>query len=170
MTPRMSLTCKHCQMSFATEAARPECPSCGGMLEAESLAFIADSDRPFRTLMADELRRLGFRVEVFSHGAGLLDSVRAERPALLRANVYLSGMLGVEICEQVKEDETLPTKVLLIGAIFRPDRYKARPTSLYGADGYCEEGLSSEAFSAVVRKALEPARDSVALSGESEQR
>lgn len=134
------------------------------------MAFIADSDRPFRTLMADELRRLGFQVEVFSQGDGLLERVRAERPALLLANVYLSGMLGVEICEQVKADESLPTKVLLIGAIFRPDRYKARPTSLYGADGYCEEGLSSESFRAAVRKALEPARDSAEVSGGREER
>lgn len=117
-------------------------------------AFIADEDRPFRAFLVDELRRLGFEVEVFSCGEGLLERIRGERPALLLANVYLSGMLGVEICEKVKEDVSLPTKVLLIGAIFRPDRYRARPTSHYGADGYCEEGLSADAFRKIVGKTM----------------
>lgn len=103
--------------------------------------------------MVSELEKLGFRVEVFSSDEGLFDRIRSERPALLLVNVYLRGMLGVELCEAIRAESDLPTRVLLIGAIFRPDRFRSRPESYYGADGYLEEGLSSESFAAVVRKA-----------------
>ncbi len=167
----MTLNCKHCQISLASEGAGAFCPGCGRTLETENrIAFIADADRPFRAFMAEALSTLGFHVELFNSGEGLLERVRAERPALLLANVYLSGMLGVEICEKVKADETLPTRVLLIGAIFRPDRFKARPTSHYGADGYCEEGLSSDAFCKVVRNVMDSSCNSKAAAGEGRAR
>ncbi len=120
--------------------------------------------------MAEELRELGFEVVLFSTGDGLLDRVCVEKPALLLANVYLSGMLGVEVCEKIKGDESIPTRVLLIGAIFRADRYRARPTSLYGADGYFEEGLSAEAFRGIVLRALEEAGEPNLSGGEKNQR
>jgi hypothetical protein len=57
-------------------------------------------------------------------------------------NVYLKGKLGVEISEEIKEDPALArTKVVLIGALFRANRFRANPTNLYGADEYIEEQI-----------------------------
>jgi two-component system response regulator MprA len=149
----MMLTCERCGAEL--EALVDGCPSCRRAGDsAAHVAFVADEDRPFRALLVSELTRLGFRVEVFSGGDGLLDRIREERPALLLANVYLRGMLGVELCENIKAQQELPTRVILIGAIFRPDRYRARPESHYGADGYLEEGLPEGKMESIVRSAL----------------
>lgn len=145
----MMPTCERCEAAVE-ESAGGFCPDCGVVL---NLAFIADEARPFRDFMVSELTNLGYRVEVFSNDEGLLDRIRRERPALLLANVYLRGMLGVELCETIRAIPDLGTRVLLIGAIFRADRFRSRPESHYGADGYLEEGLSAENFVTIVRKA-----------------
>ena len=145
----MMKTCERCEAAVE-ESSGGFCLDCGVV---PNLAFIADEARPFRDFMVSELSELGYRVEVFTSDEGLLDRIRRERPALVLANVYLRGVLGVELCEAIRAIPDLGTRVLLIGAIFRADRFRSRPESLYGADGYLEEGLSAESFAAIVRRA-----------------
>ena len=162
----MMPTCERCEAAV-DESSEGLCPDCG---VAANLAFVADEARPFRDFIVSELTKLGYRTEVFSSDDGLLDRIRRDRPALLLANVYLRGLLGVELCEAIKAEPELETRVLLIGAIFRADRFRSRPESHYGADGYLEEGLSSESFAAIVRKAAGKALPRVAGGGDPGER
>jgi len=67
-------------------------------------------------------------------------------------NVYLKRKLGVEIAEQIKKDATLAsTKVILIGALFRANRFRAYPTNLYGADEYIEEQIPEKEFRQIIQ-------------------
>jgi response regulator RpfG family c-di-GMP phosphodiesterase/DNA-directed RNA polymerase subunit RPC12/RpoP len=117
------------------------------------LAAIADEPRPFRAFLAEHLRRLGFDVALFETGEPTLDYVRRTRADLAIVNVYLKGKLGVEVTEDIKSEPSLAhTRVILIGALFRANRFRANPTNLYGADEYIEEQIPEKEFRQIIRK------------------
>jgi response regulator RpfG family c-di-GMP phosphodiesterase/DNA-directed RNA polymerase subunit RPC12/RpoP len=116
-------------------------------------AAIADEPRPFRHFLGEHLRRLGFEVHYFETGEPALEHVRSTRADLLIVNVYLKGKLGVEVTEEIKADPALEhTRVILIGALFRANRFRANPTNLYGADEYIEEQIPEKEFRQILRK------------------
>lgn len=165
-----------------TRAVRVACPSCGNQLvlkpppagtaaDAPSavpsaapprppaeprparMAVIADEPRPFRQFLGEHLRRLGFEVAYFETGDPALEHVRRTRAELVIVNVYLKGKLGVEVSEEIKADASLNrTRVILIGALFRANRFRANPTNLYGADEYIEEQIPEKEFRQIIRK------------------
>lgn len=117
------------------------------------LAAIADDPRPFRAFLGDQLARLGFDVTFFETGDTTLDFARRMRADLVIVNVYLKGKLGVEVTEEIKADPALEhTHVILIGALFRANRFRANPTNLYGADEYIEEQIPEKEFRQIIRK------------------
>jgi response regulator RpfG family c-di-GMP phosphodiesterase len=172
----MDLTCKQCGAIFRASIASPlatavrvACPSCqfqmvlkpktaaGDLplpprIPRRHIAAIADEPRPFRQFLGDHLRELGFEVAYFETGVPTLDFVRRSRADLVIVNVYLKGMLGVEVTEEIKSDATLDTKVILIGALFRANRFRANPTNLYGADDYIEELIPEKEFRQIIHK------------------
>ncbi len=116
-------------------------------------AAVADEPRPFRTFLGEHLKRLGFDVTFFETGDPIAQFVRSARADLAIVNVYLKGKLGVEVTEEIKADPLLSsTRVILIGALFRANRFRANPTNLYGADEYIEEQIPEKEFSHVIRK------------------
>jgi CheY-like chemotaxis protein len=163
----MDLTCKKCGSTFRaavalplTTAVRLACPRCQFqmVLKPKSgkrvrIAAIADEPRPFRSFLGEHLRRLGFEVEFFETGEPALEFVRRAHADLLIVNVYLKGKLGVEVTEEIKADPSLGrTRVILIGALFRANRFRANPTNLYGADEYIEEQIPEKEFRQIIRK------------------
>jgi response regulator RpfG family c-di-GMP phosphodiesterase/DNA-directed RNA polymerase subunit RPC12/RpoP len=163
-----------------TRAVRVACPSCGNQMVLkpqpasgpsvaagaspaaqpaaapkahQRVAAVADEPRPFRQFLGEHLRRLGFAVEYFETGDPTLEFVRKTRAELVIVNVYLKGKLGVEVSEEIKADPTLTnTRVILIGALFRANRFRANPTNLYGADEYIEEQIPEKEFRSIIRK------------------
>lgn len=169
----MELTCKQCGSKFRAalelplaRAVRVACPSCGNQMVLKPasasaptpmpkrrIAAIADEPRPFRAFLAEHLRRMGFDVTLFETGDPTLDYVRRTQAELAIVNVYLKGKLGVEITEEIKNDASLSnTRVILIGALFRANRFRANPTNLYGADEYIEEQIPEKEFRQIIRK------------------
>lgn len=117
------------------------------------MAAIADDPRHFRAFLGEQLNRLGFEVAFFETGEPVLDFVRRTRADLAIVNVYLKGKLGVEVTEEIKADRALDhTRVILIGALFRANRFRANPTNLYGADEYIEEQIPEKEFRQIIRK------------------
>ena len=169
----MDLTCKNCGSVFRaaitlplTSAVRVVCPRCQYQmvlkpkaattpmrLPRRRIAAIADEPRPFRQFLGEHLRRLGFEVQYFETGVPTLEFVRRTRADLVIVNVYLKGMLGVEVTEEIKADPSLAeTRVILIGALFRANRFRANPTNLYGADEYIEEQIPEKEFRQIIRR------------------
>jgi len=161
-----------------TRAVRVACPSCSNqmvlkpaagsapaplpatpqddaptMTKRRRVAVIADEPRPFRSFLAEHLRRLGFDVTMFETGEPAFDFIRRARADLAIVNVYLKGRLGVEVTEDIRADALLAdTRVILIGALFRANRFRANPTNLYGADEYIEEQIPEKEFRQIIRK------------------
>jgi len=160
-----------------TRAVRVACPSCSNQmvlkpaasttqprndqpatlhntpLPTRRTAVIADEPRPFRSFLAEHLRRLGFDVTLFETGEPAFDFIKRSRADLAIVNVYLKGRLGVEVTEDIRADASLAhTRVILIGALFRANRFRANPTNLYGADEYIEEQIPEREFRQIIRK------------------
>ncbi|HVT02670.1 MAG TPA: response regulator [Thermoanaerobaculia bacterium] len=143
--------------SVATPPERPASPA------HRRHAVIADEPREFRNFLGRELEGAGFEVSYFDTGDAALARVRETRAELVILNVYLKGKLGVEISEEIKGDPDLKrSKVVLIGALFRANRFRANPTNLYGADEYIEEQIPSKELQQMVRKLFPAVRDSAA--------
>src|SRR5213075_2906210 len=55
--------------------------------------------------------------------------------------------------EEIKADPAISSaRVILIGALFRANRFRANPTNLYGADEYIEEQIPEKEFRQIIRK------------------
>ncbi len=169
----MDLSCKQCGSKFRaavqvplTAPVRAACPSCGNQMvvkpktqpgtassKGARIAAVADEPRPFRTFLGEHLQRLGFEASYFETGDAALEFVRRTRADLAIVNVYLKGKLGVEVSEDIKNDPALSkTRVILIGALFRANRFRANPTNLYGADEYIEEQIPEKEFRQIIRR------------------
>jgi len=130
-----------------------QAPAPPAVLRRRRLAAIADEPRPFRRFLGEHLGRLGFEVQYFETGEPALEFVRSTHADLLIVNVYMKGKLGVEVTEEIKADPALEhTRVILIGALFRANRFRANPTNLYGADEYIEEQIPEKEFRQILRK------------------
>ncbi len=115
--------------------------------EPGATVLIADEARPFRDMLLQALGALGVRHAVVDDGESALRYVQENRPRLLLVNVYLRRLLGIIVCERIKADPQLrSTRVVLIGALFRKDRFVREPDRLYGADDYIEEAITPEAL------------------------
>ena len=124
----------------------------GSTQKQRRTAAIADEPRPFRDFLGAQLRRVGFDVQFFDTGEPALDYVRRTHADLAIVNVYLKGKLGVEVSEEIKADAALAhTRVILIGALFRANRFRANPTNLYGADEYIEEQIPEKELTQIIQ-------------------
>lgn len=191
----MEITCKKCAAVFRaivdlplSGPVRVACPVCRQQLTLRPApstevtppprpavkqreAVIVDEPRPFRTFLGAQLEKLGFKVTFFENGEPALDLVRRAAAALVIVNVYLKGnRLGVDICEDIKNDPKLgPTRVVLIGALFRANRFRANPTNLYGADEYIEEQIPEKEFRQIIRRLFPEVGPTVEKSSESHE-
>lgn len=171
----MNLICKNCSARF--RAAIPEplarpvrliCPSCSRQMvlrpvdgrapatappssRRRRFAIVADEPRPFRDFLEHQLDQMGFEVRLHDEGTDVFDMVEQSRADLVVLNVYLRGKLGVEISEEIRRDPLLKeTKIVLIGALFRANRFRANPTNLYGADEYIEDQIPAQELRQIV--------------------
>ncbi len=170
LTSPVRVACPRCQYQMVLKprtssgmhpvAEAPEPPP--AQLPRRRTAAIADEPRPFRQFLGEHLRRLGFDVSYFETGDPTLEFVRRARADLVIVNVYLKGKLGVEVTEEIKADSSLThTRVILIGALFRANRFRANPTNLYGADEYIEEQIPEKEFRQILRKLFPQLGDAV---------
>ena len=120
------------------------------------LVLIADEPRAFRSFLRKSLEEMGCRVIVLDDGAATEEYLRdSETPHVAFLNVVLRNVMGFEICEKIRANPSLKkVKIVLIGAIFRIDRFRRNPANLYGADDYIEEFIVRQDLRERMRKLL----------------
>ncbi|OGF61458.1 MAG: hypothetical protein A2Y62_12255 [Candidatus Fischerbacteria bacterium RBG_13_37_8] len=111
----------------------------------EPIAIIADEPRIFREYLQKWLESMGFRTHLANDGREALNLLHHMFPDVLLLNVYLPVIMGINICEKIKNHPLFKKiTVVLIGALWRTDRFRREPGNLYGADGYIEEAISKK--------------------------
>lgn len=152
----MNMNCTSCDTAFDASHAALDCPSCGSAVQVplplRRTAVVACEAGTARNVIAAALKQLGFDLVIYPSSAGLLEELRQLRPQLAILNVTLDGGMGLTLCERARQDSSLDsTRFVLLGSIHRPDRFRAKPRSIYGADAYLEEPSSV----AEVRRVIE---------------
>jgi predicted Zn finger-like uncharacterized protein len=152
----MTLTCPSCATQYRVDPAQAapgrkvRCRNCAQVFAVPGpsdgrLVLVADEPREFRDLVQRTLEAFGCRVETSDDGEAAFRFAVANRPALIILNVYLKRMLGVAVCEAVKGSPDLRgTRVVLVGTVFKSDRFIRAPGNLYGADDYFENVITEE--------------------------
>jgi DNA-binding response OmpR family regulator len=110
---------------------------------------IADDDDGIRDIFRLILEREGYELIIYSEGATLLQNMRTELPGVYLLDKQLSGMDGLDICKQLKNDtSTQDIPVIMISAT--PGLKDMSIAA--GADDCLEKPFSRKDLLAIVEK------------------
>lgn len=115
--------------------------------------LVADDEDDILKLVRFGLERDGHRVVMASDGAGALEAVRAELPALCVLDVMMPKLSGLEVLQRLREDpRTAEVRVILLTARGR-EADVDRGFEL-GADDYVTKPFSPQELRRRVRAVL----------------
>jgi DNA-binding response OmpR family regulator len=121
------------------------------MSEATTTILVTDDDRRMLLLMAQALREAGYEVLEASSGKECLEAVKAHHPDILLLDVMLPDTTGIELCRQIKADESLQgIFVILLSGVQVSSDYQADGLNV-GADGYIIKPVSNKELLARVQ-------------------
>lgn len=108
-------------------------------LDPEKLVVVAIADADLGKQAAAAVEDWGLHSAVTFDGVEAVLTIQRMLPRAVVLDAALPKMFGFQVCELLKRNESLKhIKVVLVGAIHHPDRYRRTPGELYGADLYLE--------------------------------
>ncbi|MDT7836168.1 response regulator transcription factor [Aquabacterium sp. OR-4] len=117
---------------------------------------VADDEPNILVSLEFLLQREGFEVTLARDGQEALDAVRAVRPALALLDVMMPRLSGLDVCQQLRADDSLAgLRIVLLTAKGR-DTDVAKGLAL-GADAYLTKPFATKALVQRLRQLLEPA-------------
>ncbi len=115
---------------------------------------IADDEPNILISLEFLLQREGFEVTLARDGPQALQAVRAVRPALALLDVMMPGMSGLDVCQQLRADDSLAgLRIVMLTAKGR-DTDVAKGLAL-GADAYLTKPFGTKALVQKLRELLE---------------
>lgn len=122
-----------------------------------SRIFVVEDDTDIAELVAHQLGRAGFDVEVFHTGSDVMEQVRRQQPDLVVLDLMLPGLSGFEICRMMRgESSTATVPIIMLTARTEEDD-RVRGLEL-GADDYLMKPFSPRELVARIRAVLRRAQ------------
>jgi DNA-binding response OmpR family regulator len=113
--------------------------------------LVTDDGPEIRLMSTMLLRRAGYEVLEASTGQECLDVVQVHHPDLVLLDVMLPDITGIQVCRQIKNDESLKDIfVILASGIQVSSEYQADGLDI-GADGYIIRPIPNKKFLARVQ-------------------
>jgi response regulator RpfG family c-di-GMP phosphodiesterase len=113
--------------------------------------LVVDDNTDILLLSTSILRRAGYAILEASTGKECLDAVLTHHPDLILLDVRLPDMSGIEVCRQIKSDDSLEDIfVILASGIEISSEHQAEGLNI-GADGYIVRPLSNRELLARVQ-------------------
>ena len=137
----------------------PQAESKGDILRPT--IFVVDDESPVREAMRGLLQEEGWTVEVYSSGEAFLEAYRARREGCLVVDVRMPRMSGLELLERLKTEGGGPPVIMITG---HADIRLAVRAMKAGAMAFLEKPVQYDELVVNIERALELARNSVALS------
>ncbi len=135
----------------APPLAAPDPGEPGPVFDRERLVVVAHADAEMCKLVAEALERWGLQTLVAHDGVEAILSIQRALPRVVVLDAALPKMYGFQVCEVVKRNESLrETSVVLVGAVYKDDRYRRAPSEIYGADVYVEPPDLPDALHAIL--------------------
>jgi DNA-binding response OmpR family regulator len=101
--------------------------------------LVANESRVFCREVEKILTEEHFELFTCHDGKDALAAIEEIRPDVALLDVALPSMYGFQVCEAVRKNPALSSKLILVASIYEKTRYKRAPISLYGADDYLEK-------------------------------
>lgn len=76
------------------------------------MLFLVDDDSKLRRLLVKFFEDNGFSTQDFSGGAGVVESVIAEPPAVVILDIMMPGETGLQVLRRIREQSTVPVIML----------------------------------------------------------
>ncbi|GCE47893.1 two-component system alkaline phosphatase synthesis response regulator PhoP [Thermosporothrix hazakensis] len=115
--------------------------------------LVVDDEAVLVETIAYNLEQSGYRVVTAADGYSALDAARREKPDLVILDIMLPGMDGLEVCRQLRrEDSTATTPVLMLTA--KGDEIDKVVGLEVGADDYVTKPFGRRELLARVRALL----------------
>ncbi len=115
--------------------------------------LVADDTPAILDVLQQILEMEGYEAVTTPDGREVLRLLDAEQPDLLLLDIRLPGCDGVEICRQVKQQETLcQIPILLMSAYQDIQQIGAQS----GADGFLQKPFQMSALLSTIASALKP--------------
>lgn len=115
---------------------------------------IADDEPNILISLEFLLQREGFEVTLARDGQEALEAVRAVRPALALLDVMMPKLSGLDVCQQLRADDSLAgLRIVMLTAKGR-DTDVAKGLAL-GADAYLTKPFATKALVQRLRELLE---------------
>ena len=105
--------------------------------------LVVDDETDIVALVAYHLAKSGYRVSTAVTGADALALARQERPALLVLDLMLPDLSGLEVLEQLRDDETTRGVAVLMLTARKEEQDRIRGLSM-GADDYLTKPFSPQ--------------------------
>ena len=149
------------QAEAPSRAMPAPAPETGTDRDLSRLVLIADPNEERGKQTVAAIESWGLEANLVHDGVEAMLSIHRLPPKVVVLDVALPKMLGFQVCEVVKRNESLRhIKVVLIGAIRDQDRHRRDPADLYGADVYLEQPDLPDALLPLLREAGLPGSDS----------
>ena len=141
----------------------------GTVKDRSRLVLIGDSDPARAKLSAAAIEDWGLEPILVGDGVAAMLSIQRMLPRAVVLEAGLPKMLGGEICEIVKRNESLrETLVVVVGVSHPEERYRFEDSALYGPDVCLEQPDLPDALKAILREAGLPSQMDDAGPGGSE--
>lgn len=105
----------------------------------DSLIYICEDEKNIALLLRHLLRKQGYQVQTFPHGADLLQGLERQLPDLLLLDIMLPGLDGLALLDKIRQKHNFP--VLMLTAK-RSSQDAAKALAL-GADDYIRKPYDS---------------------------
>jgi len=116
--------------------------------------LIAGDDPSLASQLCQVVETLGYEVLLASDSASALHSWRMDRPQLMLLGVALQGVSGIDLCRQIREDDSLgsDTPIIIVTAGSSEDEIIGGFVA--GADDYVSRSFSASQLAARIRAVL----------------
>jgi DNA-binding response OmpR family regulator len=115
--------------------------------------LIADDEPNILISLEYLLKREGYAVHVARDGQEALDVMRRERPRLVLLDVMMPRKSGIEVCQEMRGDETIKDTLVLMLTAKGRDTDVAKGLGV-GADAYMTKPFATKDLVAKVRDML----------------
>ena len=105
--------------------------------------LVVDDEPDIVALVAYHLARAGYRVSTAADGADALEQARREHPALIVLDLMLPGMTGLDVLQQLRDEESTRGIAVLMLTARKEESDRIRGLSL-GADDYLTKPFSPQ--------------------------
>lgn len=111
--------------------------------------LIADDDQDILDAIQQLLQIFHYNVDVVKEGGNIVSKVKSTKPDLLLLDLWLSGVNGVDVCQQIrKEKDVQKTPIILFSA----SNDIKKNSTLAGADDFLEKPFDMDKLLEKIQK------------------